>query len=530
MPDAEVFRSFIAPSTPLELLHPGTSAGDYGAEVEDTGSQIPPDGFTASAAASGGRTQPMPPTPLLQGGRSHFSESALRFAEASNPIRAAAENFADGKLTQSPDLTDPWNGGTSAAAPQSEKSSVFSSNPEKMAGQDAVATSKPPASVSTVPAATNRLSEPISASFVPSFPAKDENGSSTGLAIGIHTDASTEAGIQKPSSPAAGTRSEKPSGVRTYHGTRSSHAAASVAAELKAAPQRSPEGAANSSALGDQRAPAPAAAALPVAAGQWPGKGSPETSTMSVATSPGPRSCRAPSSTSSLSLAVGQAGRTPEREPAFAIDSAIPREARQWHVAGSAQGVLLKHTASTSDIPPMKAAAQTLVAFPAVGLRASAPAPLHLAAAQSGSRTLPPSREIAAGAVFERMDSAPPPRVLASTTQRLSVGVQDTSLGWVEVHARSEGGQIAATVSTASGPSHAAVAAQLPAMRDFLDGQRVRLDTLRAQQSPTSSDQEHNSSGSSRQDSARSGSSQGSRPESRPSFQEEALSWIDVRV
>jgi len=135
---------------------------------------------------------------------------------------------------------------------------------------------------------------------------------------------------------------------------------------------------------------------------------------------------------------------------------------------------------------------------------------------------------------FERMDSASAPQVLASNSQRLAVGVHDAGLGWVEVRTHTAAGQISAVVATNSAEAHAAVSAQLPAMREYLAAQHVRVDSLGTQQFSSSSGQENSSRGNhdggravDRDPSERIG------PDAQivlPETEEETLSYISVRV
>lgn len=87
------------------------------------------------------------------------------------------------------------------------------------------------------------------------------------------------------------------------------------------------------------------------------------------------------------------------------------------------------------------------------------------------------------GAAFDRIDAAPASSVLGSSPRQLSVGVQDSGLGWVEVHAHRAGGQVSAVVAASSVAAHAAIAAHLPDMRNYLAGQQVRVDHLSSQTS-----------------------------------------------
>ena len=85
---------------------------------------------------------------------------------------------------------------------------------------------------------------------------------------------------------------------------------------------------------------------------------------------------------------------------------------------------------------------------------------------------------VKSGGPFERIDSAPATRVIESVPQRLAVGVQSGGLGWVEIRTNSAAGQISATLASGSAESHNALSAQLPAVREFLAGEHVRIDHL----------------------------------------------------
>ena len=131
------------------------------------------------------------------------------------------------------------------------------------------------------------------------------------------------------------------------------------------------------------------------------------------------------------------------------------------------------------------------------------------------------------GAAFDRIDSGATPQVLSRTPQRLDVGVRDPGLGWVEIRAHAAEGQIAATVST-SAAVHSAVAAQLPAMRDYLAGQQVRVDTLNAQTFGASAEGGRHAPGQQSGHAAKPPASPVAGPVAEA--EAESLSWIDVRV
>lgn len=84
----------------------------------------------------------------------------------------------------------------------------------------------------------------------------------------------------------------------------------------------------------------------------------------------------------------------------------------------------------------------------------------------------------AVSVAFARMDSAAPPQVLESVPQRLSVGIRDGGLGWVEIHTHAAAGQVSAVLATGSNEAHAALEAHLPELREYLAGQQVHVDQL----------------------------------------------------
>jgi hypothetical protein len=85
---------------------------------------------------------------------------------------------------------------------------------------------------------------------------------------------------------------------------------------------------------------------------------------------------------------------------------------------------------------------------------------------------------VAAPNVYDKLDQGIAPVVLHSGAQHVAVGVRDPDLGWVEIKTQSVAGQVDATVVTASSQTHASLAAQLPAMAQYLEQREVRLGTL----------------------------------------------------
>lgn len=127
------------------------------------------------------------------------------------------------------------------------------------------------------------------------------------------------------------------------------------------------------------------------------------------------------------------------------------------------------------------------------------------------------------------MDSGSAPQVLSRTPQRLDVGVRDAGLGWVEVRAHAAEGQIMATVS-GSAEAHPALAAQLPAMRDYLAGQQVRVDALNAQPFEAGADGGRNAPDHRHPGANTAAGSAAASPEFSDEAEADSLKWIDVRV
>lgn len=90
-------------------------------------------------------------------------------------------------------------------------------------------------------------------------------------------------------------------------------------------------------------------------------------------------------------------------------------------------------------------------------------------------------------ATLERMDAADAPRLLESSSQKLTVGVRDAGLGWIEIRTHAVAGQVAATLATGSHEAQAVLAAELPSIRSTLINQHVALRSLGAEQFSASS-------------------------------------------
>jgi hypothetical protein len=87
----------------------------------------------------------------------------------------------------------------------------------------------------------------------------------------------------------------------------------------------------------------------------------------------------------------------------------------------------------------------------------------------------------AAPNVYDRIDQGASPIMLHSGVQQVAVGLRDPNLGWVEVKTQNLAGRVDATLVAASGQAHAALAAQLPAISDYLQQRDVRVATLAVQ-------------------------------------------------
>lgn len=79
---------------------------------------------------------------------------------------------------------------------------------------------------------------------------------------------------------------------------------------------------------------------------------------------------------------------------------------------------------------------------------------------------------------YDRIDQGAAPVVLHAGAQQVAVGVHDPSLGWVEIKTQSAAGHVDATLVASSGQTHDALAAQLPAISQFLEQRDVRVGTL----------------------------------------------------
>lgn len=222
--------------------------------------------------------------------------------------------------------------------------------------------------------------------------------------------------------------------------------------------------------------------------------------------------------------ATGAQSRTAAAKQTAEAAASNPVPLRSGEPAAHREGataVQPQATAVPSAIPPAAAGA----AMPNLTAAGAAGAVPHAAAQPVAAH---------AGTAFDRIDAAPltAPQILTSAPQRLDVGVNDPSLGWVEVRAHAAGGQIAATLNTATPAAHAALTAQLPAMRESLAGQPVRVDTMFSQTASSGGGQGNPpQQGREGQGAAMSaGSPAIAGGEGETASVPDSLSWIDIRV
>ena len=85
---------------------------------------------------------------------------------------------------------------------------------------------------------------------------------------------------------------------------------------------------------------------------------------------------------------------------------------------------------------------------------------------------------------YQKLDqvSGPSGVVMSAGVNRMTVGVHDPALGWVEIKTQSTAGQVAAALTTSSSQTHEALAAQLPSLTQFLADREVRLSSIGIEQ------------------------------------------------
>lgn len=166
-------------------------------------------------------------------------------------------------------------------------------------------------------------------------------------------------------------------------------------------------------------------------------------------------------------------------------------QAAATSVSGTAPSMLVGRASRSSagpksdppELPVLSSAA--VVVLPS---EASALAPSHPEQPSAAAPALPALGTAAASvaadppSIYDRIDQAAAPVVLHSGAQHISVGVHDPNLGWVEIQTQNTAGHVDAMLVTPSGQTHDSLAAQLPAMAQFLEQRDVRVGTLGVQQ------------------------------------------------
>lgn len=80
---------------------------------------------------------------------------------------------------------------------------------------------------------------------------------------------------------------------------------------------------------------------------------------------------------------------------------------------------------------------------------------------------------------FQHMDSGDPQAmVLRANAHEVAVGVRDPALGWVEIRTQSSAGHLNASFTAGSTEAHAALAAQVPSMTQYLADRNVHVQSV----------------------------------------------------
>lgn len=228
--------------------------------------------------------------------------------------------------------------------------------------------------------------------------------------------------------------------------------------------------------------------------------------------------------------------------PSEKESAAEPSDLSALHIsAHNAQTVLVTASARTFEVrhgtgAPTADSQHGETPVSAVGAVQTAPAQQGsglAGSAVSGHRSVTgPDQSLRPAAALERMDAADAPRLLESSPQKLTVGFRDAGLGWIEIRTHAVAGQVSATLATGTHESEAAVAAELPSLRNTLINQNVALHSLGTEQFSASSGGGGSASNSSDSGNPAFQPQSKSRwdPPSAQSDADENLSYINVRV
>jgi hypothetical protein len=133
---------------------------------------------------------------------------------------------------------------------------------------------------------------------------------------------------------------------------------------------------------------------------------------------------------------------------------------------------------------------------------------------------------------FQQLDNGPAPTatLLHSSSHQIAVGIHDPSLGWLEVQTQSSAGHINATLTAATAEAHTHLAAQAPAITQYLADRQVFVHSLNvhtqsdAQNGASSGGQPHTETGNAREQE----SGQGKIFEARPVKTASAVNEVSV--
>lgn len=107
----------------------------------------------------------------------------------------------------------------------------------------------------------------------------------------------------------------------------------------------------------------------------------------------------------------------------------------------------------------------------------------NMAGAMTGNETQysteSKAQSVATSNLFQHLDSGEPSATLLhANTHEVAVGIHDPSLGWVEIQAQSSAGHVSASVTTVTAAAHTSLAAEMPAITQYLADRNVNIDSL----------------------------------------------------
>lgn len=171
---------------------------------------------------------------------------------------------------------------------------------------------------------------------------------------------------------------------------------------------------------------------------------------------------------------------------------------------GATHDALPAHSSIAQSAQPPAPSLENLAVAPAQA-RSNEPvpsAPSHIASSVALAPATAPGPAPNPGSnlpnLYDKIDQGSAPTLLQAGAQHVAVGVRDPDLGWVEIKTQNLAGHVDAALVTASGQTHSTLAAQLPAISEFLQQRDVRLGTLAVHHQPpgTNAGSGQNGSGS----------------------------------